>query len=683
MDLRRTRQGTSDLAALDGKTFSLDKAMTLVSFVLLFVIVFIPIFMIVYNAFFFEGHLDIEMFKTVVFSQENISAMTHTVIIGLSVTVVGTIIGLFYAWLLGRSDIPCKNLMRALFMIPYMFPPFFGAMAWDMLLSGRGGYVNTWLMNTFHLAAPPFNINSLGGIIFVEVSYYFPFVFMQVVSALERMDPTLEESARIAGASQGTVIRKITIPLVTPAISAGALLILISSLAHFGVPAILGFSKQLYTLPTVIYAYIDRAGGSFEGIRQGAALSILLVFVVTMALILQKVILSSGSYDIIKGKSMRPTLIKLRGAKYPLLILAVLTLVLIVLVPLIMIFLEGLVKAYGLPLIPANFTLDNFRSIITSKQTMDAIQNSMFLSISAGILCMFLGVMVAYVVIKIKPKGKEILEMLSVLPYSIPGTVLAIGVILSWSGQLGISLYNTIWIILEGLVKAYGLPLIPANFTLDNFRSIITSKQTMDAIQNSMFLSISAGILCMFLGVMVAYVVIKIKPKGKEILEMLSVLPYSIPGTVLAIGVILSWSGQLGISLYNTIWIILVAYMARYLSFSMKSASASLQQVHPSLEEAARACGASHTESLKDITLPLIRPAMVAGFFLIFLPSMRELTTSILLYGPYTRTLGVQIFALRDSGQIPQASALAAVAICIIIICNAIVTQITKDKKGV
>ena len=527
------------------------------------------------NAFFFNGQFDIAMFKEVVFSADNISAMTNTVIIGLAVTVFGTIVGLFYAWLLGRSDIPCKGLMRALFMIPYMFPPFFGAMAWDMLLSGRGGYINTWLMNTFGFQNAVFNINSLGGIIFVEVSYYFPFVFMQVVSALERMDPTLEESARIAGASQGTVIRKITIPLVTPAISAGALLILISSLAHFGVPAILGFSKQIYTLPTVIYALIDRAGGSFEGIRQGAALSILLVFVVTMALILQKVVLSSGSYDIIKGKSMRPTLIKLRGAKYPLLILSILTLVIIVLVPLLMIFLEGLVKAYGLPLIPENFTLDNFKNIASSKATMDAIKNSLGLSISAGILCMFLGVMIAYVVIKIKPKGKEILEMLSVLPYSIPGTVLAIGVILAWSGPI------------------------------------------------------------------------------------------------------------FDISLYNTIWIILVAYLARYLSFSMKSASASLQQVHPSLEEAARACGASHTESLKDITLPLIRPAMVAGFFLIFLPSMRELTTSILLYGPYTRTLGVQIFALRDSGQIPQASALAGIAILIIIICNYIVTQITKDRKGV
>lgn len=574
MNVGKVRK-TSDLARLDGDTFGLDKAMTLVSFVLLFVIVFIPIFMIVYNAFFFDGRFDTEMFRTVVFSKDNIDAMTNTVVIGVAVTLFGTIVGLFYAWLLGRSDIPCKGLMRALFMIPYMFPPFFGAMAWDMLLSGRGGYVNTWLMQTFGLETAFFNINSLGGIIFVEVSYYFPFVFMQVVSALERMDPTLEESARIAGASQGTVIRKITIPLVTPAISAGALLILISSLAHFGVPAILGFSKQIYTLPTVIYALIDRAGGSFDGIRQGAALSILLVFVVAMALILQKVVLSSGSYDIIKGKSMRPTLIKLRGAKYPLLVLSILTLVIIVLVPLLMIFLEGLVKAYGLPLIPENFTLDNFRDIATSKATMDSIRNSLVLSVSAGVLCMFLGVMVAYVVIKIKPKGKEILEMLSVLPYSIPGTVLAIGVILAWSGALG------------------------------------------------------------------------------------------------------------GFSLYNTIWIILVAYLARYLSFSMKSASASLQQVHPSLEEAARACGASHTESLKDVTLPLIRPAMVAGFFLIFLPSMRELTTSILLYGPYTRTLGVQIFALRDSGQIPQASALAAIAICIIIVCNYIVTQITKDRKGV
>ena len=520
--LRRNK----DLAALDGRRFSLDGAMTLLSFVLLLVIVVIPIFMIVYHAFFYQGQFDPRLFASQLLAPKTLASMWNTVKIAFWVTLFGTAMGVFYAWLLGRSDIPAKGLMRALFSIPYMFPPFLGAMAWDLLLNGRSGYLNRWLMHTFGLASAPFNINSVWGIVFVEISYYFPFVFMQVVSALERMDPTLEECARIAGARQMTVIRKITLPLVLPAISAGALLILISSLAHFGVPSILG-------------------------------------------------VLSAGSYDIIKGKSMRPTLIKLRGSRVPLLLLAISTLIMIVVVPLVMIFLVGLVKAYGLPLIPKNFTLNNYVKVFAASGTFVSIKNSLFVSFTAGVVCMFLGTLIAYVVQKIRPRGRGALEVLSVLPYSIPGTVLAVGVILAWSGSLG------------------------------------------------------------------------------------------------------------GISLYNTIWIILVAYLARYLSFSMKSSSAALLQVHPSLEEAARACGASHTESLKDITLPLIRPAMVAGFFLIFLPAMREVTTSVLLYGPYTRTLGVQIYSLRDAGMMPQAAALGSVAIVLIVICNAIVSRITRDRKGV
>lgn len=562
------------LAAMEGRRFSLDGFMTILSFILLFVVVVIPIFMIVYHAFFFEGKFTLDLIVEQLTQPSTMSAMWNTIKIAALVTIFGTIVGVFYAWLLGRSNIPAKRLMRGLFTIPYMFPPFLGAMAWDLLLNGRSGYLNRWLMSTFNLSKAPFNINTIWGIVFVELSYYFPFVFMQVVSALERMDPTLEESARIAGARQGTVIRKITLPLVTPAISAGALLILISSLAHFGVPSILGFSQGIYTLPTRIFAVISRSGGSFEGIRQAAALSILLVVVVSLALWVQKKVLSSGSYDIIKGKSMRPTLINLRGARIPLFILALTTLIIIVIVPLVM-------------------------------------------------------------------------------------------------------------ILLVGLVRAYGLPLIPANFTLNNYIKVFSASGTLDAIKNSLFLSISAGVVSMLLGTLIAYVVQKIKPRGTGALEILSVLPYSIPGTVLAIGVILAWSGNLGVNLYNTIWIILVAYIARYLSFSMKSSSAALLQVHPSLEEAARTCGASHTESLKDITLPLIRPAMVSGFFLIFLPAMREVTTSVLLYGPYSRTLGVQIYSLRDAGMMPQAAALGSVAIFLIIIINAIVNSITKDRGGV
>ncbi|MBR1937969.1 MAG: iron ABC transporter permease [Spirochaetales bacterium] len=569
------------MAVLDGKKrFNLDKALTITTFILLLIIVIIPVFMIIFNTFFVKattGHwaFDVSMFKTQLSEPKNLSAMWNTVKIAILTTIVGTIAGVFYAWLLGRSDIPAKGLMKALFNIPYMFPPFLGAMAWDMLLNGRGGYFNKFLMRVFQLESAPININSIWGIVFVEVSYYFPFVFMQVVAALEKMDPTLEECARIAGAKQSTVIWRITLPLTKPAISAGALLILTTSLAHFGVPSIIGYSQGIYTLPTRIYAVIYNAGGSFEGIRQGASLSVLLVAVVSLALIIQNKILSSGSFDIIKGKSTRPTLIKLRGAKYPLLVICIVTLIIIVVVPLVMIVLVSFLKAYGLPLKLENFTFAQYKRVFKGGGTIDSIKNSLFASITAGVVCMLLGTLVAYVVQKIKPKNKGALEFMSMLPYAIPGTVLSIGVILAWQGAV------------------------------------------------------------------------------------------------------------FGINLYNTIWIIIVAYLARYLSFSMKTSSAALLQVSSSLEEAARACGASHTESLADITLPLIRPAMVSGFFLIFLPAMREVTTSILLYGPKTRTLGVQIYGLRDAGMIPQAAALATVAIGIIIVLNTLVNYIVKDRKGV
>ena len=151
-----------------------------------------------------------------------------------------------------------------------------------------------------------------------------------------------------------------------------------------------------------------------------------------------------------------------------------------------------------------------------------------------------------------------------------------------------------VMILLISFVKAYGLPFESQNMTLANYRRIFVGNiMVSDSVKNSLFLAFSAGLICLVLGTMLAYVVNKIKPKGGTVLEMMAVLPYSLPGTVMAIGCMLAWSGAFfGITLYNTIWIILVAYIARYLSYVLKSSSAALQQVHYSLEEAARSCGA-------------------------------------------------------------------------------------------
>lgn len=565
-----------DLARMDGKKFGVDQIMTVLCFLIMTTVVILPVVMIIYNTFWDGTKLDLDMFARVILREENLEALKNTVIIAIFATLFATIVGVFFAWLLGRSDIPLKGLMRWLFSIPFMIPPFLAAMAWDMMFSGRGGYINRMLMSIFNLKDAPFNINTVAGIIVIEIVYYFPFVYMQVVSALERMDPTLEESARIAGAKQWYVIRKITLPLTIPAISSGTLLVLITSLSNYGIPSMLGYSKNIFTLPTMIVERVNRAGGDFQGIREATALSVVLVIVVSIALFVQRKLLKAGRYDIIKGKSMRPAMIKLCAAKYPLLIFSIIFLMLVVLTPLVIILLVSFLRAYGLPFAFENFSLVNYQKILI--------------------------------------------------------------------GNIAVT----------------------------------------DSIKNSLFLGFGSGIVCLFLGVMLSYVIYKVKPKGSGALETLAVLPYSLPGTVMAIGCILAWSGAVfGITLYNTIWIIMVAYIARYLSYTLKSCSASLQQVHLSLEEASRSCGATHMQSLMDITLPLIKPAMVSSFFLVFLPAMRELTTSVLLYGPNSRTLGVQIQQLRVNGYMTQAAALSVVTIAIILICNGVVKAITKDRKGV
>jgi iron(III) transport system permease protein len=243
----------------------------------------------------------------------------------------------------------------------------------------------------------------------------------------------------------------------------------------------------------------------------------------------------------------------------------------------------------------------------------------------------------------------------------------------------------TATIFLVGSLKTYGISFTLENMSFTNLKYILFQwKMTKDAIWNSLYLSLGAAFVTMIVGTLISYTIVKIKVRGRFILEFLGLLPFSVPGTVIAIGVILMWSGKFGINLYNTAWIIFIAYIARYMAFSLKSNSAALEQVSDSLEEAARACGATHWQSLKDIVIPLIKPGMVAAFFLIFLPALRELTTSILLYGPTTRTIGVAIYALNEDGETVYAATLASVALVIIIVGQLVIKRITRSRiKGI
>lgn len=560
---------------LDGssKKFGMAEFIFLLSVLILVVIVALPVILIFWTSFIVDGHLNLAAVHATLMQEETFQALKMSIMIAACVTVTCTFVGTLFAWLVTRTDLPFKETMKVLFTVPFMLPAFIGAIAWKMLLSPRAGYINQFWMELIGTRQPLFNVYGFWGIVIIETMYLFPFVFIQVSGALERMDPTLEESARIAGAGLFTITRKITIPLIMPAVVAGALLVCLYSLSHFGTPAILGTEVGIYTIPTMIYELIHQSAGSFTAIRAATVLSVVLVLSAAIILYAQNKVIKSGRFQIIAGKSVRPTVLKLRGLRMPLFIFCCIYLLITVVMPTVTIFLVGFLKTYGVPMTLENMSLENYRYVL-----------------------------------------------------------------FEW-------------------------------------------KLTKDAIWNSTYLSLSAAFVTMIAGGIISYVLVKLKVRGKWFLEFLGMLPFSLPGTVIALGVILTWSGRFGINIYNTAWIIFVAYIARYMAFSLKSNSAALEQVHDSLVEASRASGATPWQSLRDVVIPLIRPGMVAAFFLIFLPALRELTTSVLLYGPTTRTIGVAIYTLNEDGETVYACALAGVALLLIVGGEILIKRFFEKKK--
>ena len=244
-----------------------------------------------------------------------------------------------------------------------------------------------------------------------------------------------------------------------------------------------------------------------------------------------------------------------------------------------------------------------------------------------------------------------------------------------------ISIIPIFSMVLTALLQYWGAPLSAAKFTLQNFVYILNLEAGRRAILNSLFLAASAATVSMFVGVLVSYMHVKAKLKGSRALDFLATLPYAVPHTVIAIAMILAWAKP-PVSLYGTLWIILVAYLAIYLPFAVRTTNSTLQQVHDSLEEAARASGARILPRLRDIILPLARPGMIAGWILVFMPALRELTVSILLYTYHTETIGVVVYNMQDAGYREIAAALASIVMALLIVGNTVIRKLTGGVAG-
>jgi iron(III) transport system permease protein len=558
------------VGALDGRSsrFGLQGLVLGVAVILLLLLVGYPLLWLILAAFGLPQEFGIEYFVRAFTRPQNYSALVNTVQLALGAGLLSVAIGVPLAWATARTDMRLRNAVHALVALSYITPPYLTALAYIILFGPDAGQFNRVLRMFIEVESGPVNIFTMGGIIFVIGIHVFAFTYFLTYSALRSVDGSLEESAQILGTRRWQITLRVTLPLVAPAITGGALLAAIESLALFGPQAIIGTPAQIVFLPTRIYATI----GSYPPRwAEASALSLVLVLLTVIGLAVQRGYLERRSYVTVGGRGGRTARIPLGAWRWPLLLFC-----------------------------------------------------------------------------------------LSVVFFSAVAPI----------GMLTLTAFSKNWTNAPSL----------SNFTLEHFANALFFDQvSARSIVNSIKLATAAATVALVIGASVAYLDLRTTLRGRRLLDYLAILPLGLLGTVMAVGILLAFLRS-PIPIYGTIWILLVAYVARFVPLATRSANATFRQIDASLEEVGRITGASWWVAVRRILFPLSRPGLLVAFLLVFIPAFSELSATILLYSGGTETIAIAIYRLNDLGQLEVVSALAVFTIAVVLVLSGLVNWLSRGS---
>lgn len=537
-----------------------------------------PLLFLVYGSFFTPtvggqpGVFTLRNYVRAYVDPSTVPLLLNSISFALGTIVVAFVIGTALAWITERTDTPLREVFFAMSLVPLIIPGILFTVSWIFLLSPRIGWINLWLMDLLGLKTAPFNVYSLGGMIWVEGLHWSPIVYLMMSAAFRSMDPALEESALMSGASLRQTFYYVTLKLNIPTILSVFLLLFLRGLETFEVPAIIGLAAGVQVFTSRIYLAIRGYPSDFG---LAGAYSMMLLAITSLGIyIYARVTREARRFATITGKGFRPRVIELGPWRY----------------------------------------------------------------LTAALVLLYLGVMVA-------------------LPF----------LVLLWNSFLPFYMKPT----LGALSK----------LTLENYAFVFSLPKTSRAIINSIFLSTGSATIILVLTSVLAWIVVRTRFAGRWVLDNLASLPLIFPGVVM--GVALIWVYlTLPIPIYGTIWILMVAYVTRYLPYGMRACSSALVQIHHELEEAAEASGASWGQTFRLIVLPLLRPALLAGWIYVVIVSIRELSSSIFLWGPGAEVLSVIIFDFWQTGHAQELAALGIMLILVLFIL-AILSRRLSQRYGV
>jgi iron(III) transport system permease protein len=397
-----------------------------------------------------KGRFTLENFAKLVSDPTFTGPLWTTVILATSSAVICCAVAAPMGWLVARTDMPLRRTIRALVTASFVTPPFLGAIAWELLAAQNSGLLNqAWRAIT---GAPQdeylFNIYSLGGLIFVISCYTFPYVFVLVANALDRIPGDLEDASSILGGRMWVTARRITIPLALPAVLAGALVAFLQAMTLFGSPAILALPAGFHTMTTKIWSLFQYPPKP----ELAAAASLPLLVLTVLLLRAEHVILGRRSYAVVGGKQGEPRLVRLGLWKWVALALALLVLMNPVFLPY-----GALLNAAFSPIATqlvtfGTATLHNIHFVFFElSATKLAFQNTLILGLSAATVGTVIAVVISYVTARQAIAGWRALAFLATAPVAVPGIVLGVGLFLSYTRPPFV-LYGTLWILLVAFV---------------------------------------------------------------------------------------------------------------------------------------------------------------------------------------------------------------------------------------
>lgn len=518
-----------------------------------FLLIVYPIGFLLFGSFWssrpgYEGSFTLAHYVRAFSDPFTLTLLANSFIYAFGSAALAITISSILAFITARTDAPFRKQFRFVPVLPLILPGMVDNLAWIYLFSPRAGLANVWLRDLLGLPADIaiFNIYSMLGMIWVMGISLVPTTYLVIYAAFTTMDSSLEEAARIAGSGLITVIRKVTIPIMRPAILSVFLLVFIIAFESFETPAMVGLPARITVFMSEIYQAISFSIPPNYGLGTAYA-TILLTVTVIMVYLYRWSTRRAERFQVITGKGYRPHIIHLGKWKHA----------------------------------------------------------ATAILVSYVLLHVFLVFSTVFV--------------LSLQPY--------------WNPKDLIS-----------------------GITLQHYQLVLERSRIVHSLFNSIIVASIAASIVILMAALVAYISKKSKFRWRGAIEGISTLPIAFPGFVIGLGFLWTFL-TLPLGVYGTIQVIVLAFLVKYLPHGIRFTTGAVTQVHTDLEESSAIAGADWITTVKTITIPLLRPAMLAGWVYIFVISFKELSSVIFLITPRNEVLASAMWDLWVNGSVELLSA--------------------------